>query len=55
MAIEMTFTAAIMDFFGYKPGQKLMEFRDELKALDEKDRAYFARELEKTSRYVIKK
>ena len=38
---EMTFTAAIKHYFGFKPGQKLMDFRDELQALDVADRDYF--------------
>lgn len=37
-----TFMAAMKDFFGLRPGQTLMEFRDEIKELSADDRAYFA-------------
>jgi len=33
-----TFIAACKDFFGFKPGQTLMEFRDEIKALTPADK-----------------
>lgn len=36
--IIKTFTVACKDFFGLKPGQTLMEFSAELKALTAKDR-----------------
>lgn len=36
---KMSFVAACSKFFGKKPDQTLMQFRDELKALTEKDRA----------------
>ena len=33
-----SFTAALKDFFGFHPGQTLVGFRDELKALTDKDK-----------------
>jgi hypothetical protein len=40
----MTFTAAMNETFGRKPGQTLGEFQQELKALGPEDREYFKRE-----------
>lgn len=34
----MTYMNACADFFGRRPGQTLMQFRDELKGLTDKDR-----------------
>ena len=45
--MPITFTKACHDYFGRKPGQSLGEFQQELKALDEADRAYFKREFAK--------
>lgn len=39
MSKKMTFVAACNDYFGKKPAQTLMEFRDELKLLSDKDKA----------------
>ena len=50
--VPMSFVMAMKDFFGMKPGQKLGEFSNELKALDEKDRAYFKKGLEDNG-YII--
>ena len=36
---KTSFIAACKDFFSFKSGQSLMEFRDEIKALTEKDKA----------------
>lgn len=44
---QMTFTAAINKFFGKKPNQSNTEFMQEIKALDDKDRAYFKAEFAK--------
>jgi len=40
----LSFTAAINEFFGKKPGQTLMELQAEIKALTPEDREYFKRE-----------
>jgi|KBSSwiStaDraftv2_1062776.scaffolds.fasta_scaffold414991_4 hypothetical protein len=44
---QMTFTKAINEFFGKKPGQTLMELQAEIKALTPEDRDYFKREFRK--------
>lgn len=44
---QMTFTAALVDFFGKQPGQSVGEFMQEIKALTQEDRAYFKREFVK--------
>jgi hypothetical protein len=41
---QMTLTTACKDYFGYKPGQTLGEFMQEVKALTTDDREYFKRE-----------
>lgn len=38
---EMTFTTAMLDYFGKKQGQSSMEFMGELKALTIADRQWF--------------
>jgi hypothetical protein len=43
----ISFTKAVVDYFGKKPGQTLPEFQQELKALTPEDRAYFIREFKK--------
>lgn len=50
--MQMTFTKAIVEFFGKKPGQTLPEFMQEIKALTPADRAYFKAEFAKIG-YVI--
>lgn len=45
--MPVTLTKAIHDFFGKKPNQTLGEFQNEIRALDEADRAYFVREFAK--------
>jgi len=39
---EMTFATRLQDVFGFKPGQSMTEFMQELKALDAADREYFS-------------
>lgn len=38
---KTTFVQAMLDFFGRLPGQSLMDFHTEIKALTPEDRAYF--------------
>lgn len=45
--MSVSFTKAVNEFFGRKPGQSLQEFQQELKALSPEDRAYFKREFAK--------
>lgn len=45
MTKPATFTAAMKDFFGLLPDQKLMDFASELKTLDAADREYFRKGL----------
>jgi hypothetical protein len=40
---QMSFTKACKEYFGYKPGQNLAGFMDELKALTAEDKAYFTK------------
>jgi uncharacterized protein YcgL (UPF0745 family) len=47
MLQNTTFISALKDHFGFQPGQGLMQFRDEVKALTEKDRAELKEGLEK--------
>jgi hypothetical protein len=42
---HITFVMAMKEHFGTLPGQTLMDFAKELKALDQDDRAYFINEL----------
>jgi hypothetical protein len=51
--MQITFTKAIVEFFGKKPNQSTTEFMQELKALDEKDREYFRREFTKIGYEII--
>lgn len=44
---EMTFALAAKTFFGFKPGQSMAEFMQELKELTQQDREYFKREFVK--------
>lgn len=50
---QMTFTAALVQFFGKKPGQTTGDFMQEVKALDDKDRDYFKREFLKIGIEII--
>ena len=45
--MAVSFTAACNNYFGRKPGQSLMEFQQELKALTQEDREYLKREFKK--------
>ncbi len=42
--IKSTLTKALKDYFGYKPGQNLTGFMEEIKQLTAGDKAYFAKE-----------
>lgn len=44
---QMTFTKALKEYFGFKLGQNLTDFMNEIKALTPDDRAYFTREFVK--------
>ncbi len=43
----ISFTKAMNDYFGRKPGQTVGDFGNEIKALDQSDREYFVREFKK--------
>lgn len=49
---KTSFVMAMREFFGFKEGQTLSQFSEELKALTPEDRAFFAREL-KTVGYEV--
>ena len=49
----MTITKALKEYFGFKPGQNLTEFMQEIKALSPEDRAYFVREFAKVGIEVV--
>lgn len=44
---QRSFVAAMKGYFGFKEGQSLNDFQQELKALTHEDKLYFARELRK--------
>ena len=44
MMQEMSLAAALKTYFGFKPGQKLIDFMAELKELTPEDKEYFKRE-----------
>jgi hypothetical protein len=48
----MSYVKAMKDFFGFKPGQSLMEFAAELKALTPADKLEFIEGL-KQNGYII--
>lgn len=50
---QMTFTKAIVEFFGKKPGQSTTDFMAEIKALTEADRAYFKAEFAKIGVEIV--
>lgn len=50
---QMSLTAALKDYFGYKPGQSLGDFMAEVKALTVEDKAYFIREFAKVGYQII--
>lgn len=45
--MPVSFTKAVLDYFGRKPDQSAGDFAAELRALDDKDRAYFRAEFAK--------
>lgn len=47
MAGEKSFTIAMKEFFGYRPGEGLAQFQAELKALTPEDKTYFYEGLKK--------
>lgn len=49
----VTFTKAMMQYFGKLPGQTLGQFAEELKALNESDRAYFKAGLEQNGYTIV--
>ncbi len=51
--IQSSFTKACKEYFGYKPGQNLGAFMEEIKALTEDDRAYFKREFVKVGYEIV--
>lgn len=52
MQRQMTFTQALVEYFGKRQGETLPEFTQEIKALTPADRAYFKAEFAKVG-YVI--
>lgn len=50
---QMSLTAALKDYFGYKPGQTLGDFVSEVKALTNDDKDYFKREFVKVGYQII--
>jgi hypothetical protein len=48
----ISFTSAMRDFFGFRPGDGVGQFAQELKALGDEDRSYFVKGLEANG-YVI--
>ncbi len=48
----ISFISALKDFFGFKPGQTLMEFRDEINALTHKDKLEIHEGLNKLGKNV---
>lgn len=54
MALKsMTFVAAMKDFFGYRPNTTAIDFMKEIRALDDKDRAYFKAALEASGYEIV--
>lgn len=49
----MTFTTAIISFFGKRPGQTLMELQAEITALTPEDRKWFKWEFRKVGIEII--
>lgn len=54
MPKELSLVAALRDFYGAKPGQTLLDFMTEVKALTPEDRFAFATMLTATGQYAIK-
>jgi hypothetical protein len=53
MAKQMTFVAAMRDYFGLKPGQAPASFLQEMKALTDNDKAWFRAELPKVGYEIV--
>ena len=51
--IQSSFIKACKEYFGFKPGQNLAGFMEEIKALTQDDRAYFIREFAKVNYEII--
>lgn len=50
--IPVSFVGAMRDFFGFRPGEGVGQFSQELKALSDDDRAYFTKGLQQNG-YII--
>jgi hypothetical protein len=51
--IKSTLVKAIKEHMGFKPGQNLTDFMNEIKALTPEDRTYFAREYAKIGIEIV--
>jgi len=51
--IQSSLTKAFKEYFGFKPGQNLTDFMQELKALTVEDREYFKREFAKVGYEIV--
>lgn len=51
--IRSTLVKACKEYFGFKPGQNLTDFMNEVKALTPEDRAYFKREFVKAGYEIV--
>jgi hypothetical protein len=51
--IQMSFTKAIVEYFGKRPTQSTGEFMQEIKALSPQDRAWFKAEFAKMGWEII--
>lgn len=52
---QLAFSAAMKDYFGFLPGQTLSGFMQELKALNDSDRAWFKANLPSVGYELIEK
>lgn len=50
---KCSFIAACKEYFGFLPGQKLMDFKHEIEKLTADDRAYLSKEFVKVGYDVI--
>ncbi|MGH6672971.1 MAG: hypothetical protein ACRECV_13495 [Xanthobacteraceae bacterium] len=53
MAKQMTFVAAMRDYFGLKPGQTPADFLREMKELGEEDKTSFKTELSNVGYEIV--
>jgi hypothetical protein len=53
--IKKTLVAALKDYFGFKDGEGLQDFRRELMKLTPEDKAWFGEQLETVGYEIIKK